>query len=221
MKKLKFSENVDCIIFLDGSFDEFEIFDELQGIPVLAADGAAIELVKNNIMFEKVIGDLDTLQGSGYIDKIPSTKIIYDSDQNTNDFEKVIKYAINQNYKNNLIFGFHGGQLEHSLNNWSVLMKYSHQLNFCIYEKGRYGIPLYESVEVKLTKNEIVSLIPQTKAQLSTRGFVWDLSNEQLALGVREGARNLTMQEEVIIDIHNGAILLFINSRLPKIVKIL
>ena len=86
--------------------------------------------------------------------------------------------------------------------------------------RDRYGIPLYNSVKVELKENEIVSLIPQTKAKLSTDGLVWELDNETLELGVREGARNLTFKKEISIEIHKGSILLFIDSRFPKSVKL-
>lgn len=215
MKDIKFTGIFDSLICLDGALPKKEFYEKLGDIPFLAADGAAIQLINMDIEFKKVIGDFDTLKKNGYLDKISSDKMIYLPDQEHNDFDKSLHYAESEGMKDILICGFHGGQLEHTLNNWSVFRRYSKNMNLCIYENGRYALPLYENYKFTLKKNEIISLIPQTSAVISTKGLRWNLSNEKIELGIREGARNVAIEETVEINIHNGELLVFIDSRLP------
>ncbi|MFC2130863.1 thiamine diphosphokinase [Bacteroidota bacterium] len=215
MKKVKFTNKFDAIICLDGTLATADIFNLLKGIKILAADGAAVQLSRMGIDFDKVIGDLDTLKREDLADKIPESKKVYLPDQDTNDFEKTLNYAKEHGLKNLMITGIHGGEFEHTLNNWSVFKRYACELNLCIYETGRYAIPVFESMKFQVEIGEMVSIIPQTSAVLTTTGLKWELKNEILEIGLREGARNIAENEEVTIDIHSGAVLVFINSRIP------
>jgi len=164
----------------------------------------------------KIIGDLDTFSKKcTTIDSFSTDQIVHISDQETNDFEKVLKYAIENNYNNCLILGINGGEFEHSLNNWSVLIRYSNYLNLCVLTKKRYSFLVNENICIKLIPGEIISLIPQPVVTLSTKNLVWELQNESLSLGFREGARNCAKHEDIYINIHFGNLLLCIEERLP------
>lgn len=215
MQKIDFKNTFDAIICLDGNLPEKDFFSLFKGIPVFAADGAVLKLMEVSVDIEKVIGDLDTLKSKNMINKIPNSKLIYLPDQDINDFEKTLKYAISINKRNILICGFHGGEFEHSLNNWSVFIKYFQKNNLCFYESNRYAIARDKSFCINTKPGEIIGLIPQPSAILTTYGLKWNLSNEKLQLGFREGARNIAISEKIQIDIHQGAILIFLDARLP------
>lgn len=215
-QKIFFSDkSFDAIVCLDANLPDKSIFDKFENIPILAADGASIKLHNLGIEPDYIIGDLDTFLQSDLVSKIPQNKIIHIPEQEHNDFEKVLMYAIEFNFKDILILGFHGGLLEHTLNNWSVFAKYSKKLNLCIYENGRYAIPIYRSFQMNVNTGEIISIIPMTRAILRTKNLKWKLSDEELAIGNREGARNLAIKETIYIKIQSGAILLFFDARLP------
>ncbi len=215
MNKVEFTEKFDAIICLDGILPEYEFFRKFKNIPIFCADGAVLKLIDMKIGYEKVIGDLDTLQKKGRIDEIPDSKKVYLPEQETNDFEKTLNYVHKLGSKRILITGFHGGELEHSLNNWSVLMKYQSKLSLCIYENSRYAIPVSKSIILPVEKGEIVGLIPQPKAKLTTKDLKWELQDKILELGKREGARNEALSEKAEIVVKDGSILVFINSRIP------
>ncbi len=214
--KLEFNNlKFDCIIALDGNLPSRKSILSAGNIPLLAADGAAVSLVKKKIWSDFVIGDLDTFRLSPYRLLFEEEKQIYLPSQDINDFEKTLLFASEKGYSNILIVGFHGGELEHTLNNWSVLKKYSKKLNLCLLDRNRYGIPVIQTCHFACKKNEIISLIPQPFVRLTTKNLKWNLKNEILELGVREGARNLAVSDNVTLDIHSGELLLFIDSRLP------
>jgi thiamine pyrophosphokinase len=126
-----------------------------------------------------------------------------------------LKWLEQSELKNILILGLHGGLLEHTLNNWSILMRYGRKLNLCNYELGRYAIPIYDSIKMNCVQNEVVSLIPNGMVRLTTRNLKWELDDEILQFSKREGARNITLAENFEIAVTEGSFLLFVDSRLP------
>lgn len=216
IKKIVFGEALfDAIICLHGKLPPREILEYLTYSKILAADGAGTKLIEKGIMPDYVIGDMDSFYNNPLSSKIDPSRIIRINDQDTNDFEKNLHFCMENGFSNILILGFHGGELEHSLNNWSVFIRYSKLLKLCIYDEKRYGIPIRESIIIKTYPDEIVSIIPQTHTKIKTSNLAWHLDKEELTLGIREGARNLAIGEEVRIDLYEGEYLLFIDSRLP------
>lgn len=210
------SNKFQVLLCLDGSLPTTKVFfDYFKNLPVIAADGAAHKLREMNVSPTFIIGDLDSFHEYGNSSDFPNSTILHFPDQESNDFEKCLVFCKQQGYTSILVCGFHGGLTEHSLNNWSVLMRYSQNLSICIYENNRYAIPLRSSTSFSTEPSEIISLIPQPRAVLTTTGLQWNLTNEILELGVREGARNFAIDTSISIEIHTGEILLFCDSRLP------
>lgn len=210
----------DALLALDGTLPELHFFLENSRLPIIAADGAALSLAKIGVSAQEAIGDFDSLPPENHDNlQLAGTKLIYDAGQDDNDFEKLLRHALNNGQHRFLLCGFQGGELEHTLNNWSVLMKFAANPNvnacFCIYDSGRYAIPVNQSLEVNLQTGEMVSLIPQPSARVTTRGLEWRLDNEELRLGRREGARNRVVSPNVGIELHQGSYLLCLDSRLP------
>ncbi len=214
------SHGFDVLLALGGALPPKEFFQRSSNIPVMAADGAAFALAKHGVDVQAIVGDFDSLSYKcRALPELEHAVYITDRGQETNDFEKLLNYAIKQGKKSFLLCGFQGGELEHTLNNWSVLMKiseeYSENLFFCIYDNGRYTMPIRKSIEISLYSGEIISLIPQPFARLTTHGLAWQLRNEELRLGQREGARNRVVDSNVSIELHEGSYLLCCNDRLP------
>ncbi len=215
-KKLVFrKKKFDAVICLDANLPDFDIFKKIKDLPLLAADGAAIKLYKMGIIPDFVIGDLDSFYKSPISEYFDKNSIIEISEQDTNDFEKVLKFADEKGYKNLLIMGFHGGELEHTLNNWSVFRRFSTFLNLVILDESRYGFSVCENLKVETEKLEMISLIPQPKVRLTSKNLKWELDSDILELGLKEGARNMTLETEIALEIHSGQLLFFMNERLP------
>lgn len=213
--KIIFTNNrFDAVLCLNGEISHFDYIAENKG-KIYCADGAANTLISKNIIPDYIIGDLDSVNINSIMSKSKDVKIIEKPSQDKNDFEKTLEFLINEGKRNILIFGFQGGELEHTLNNWSVLKKFAKQLNIIILHNDRYAIPIYKSIEIELKANEIISIIPQATCNIKTTGLRWELDNETLELGIREGARNIAISEKVSIDLNSGEYLMFIDSRYP------
>lgn len=213
MKKYIFkNKKFDAVICLNGEIPEQEVFDTLEGIPLIAADGAYNRLYSLGIHPQAIVGDMDSVTEKHDTEH---TKFIEIPDQNSNDFEKCVRYAEQSGYKNIIIIGFTGGLLEHTVNNISIIIKFADELNITVYHQHRYCYYITNDIELDLNKDELVSLIPFPSAVLTTVGLNWELKYEELEMGVREGARNFATKESVSIDLNSGNYLLFIDSRLP------
>ena len=206
----------DSLLFLNGEFNEYGIISKLPNIPIFAADGAGLALLNNGVQPDYIVGDLDSFSiEEAELKGFPIVRLVKIPEQETNDFEKTLKFIAEKGFNRILILGIHGGLYEHSLNNWSVLSRYSKLMNLTIYDKGRYGICIDRSFHIKVYKGEIISLIPKNNAVLTTQNLYWQLNNETLELGIREGTHNIATAEEISIEIHSGEIFLFIDQRLP------
>lgn len=216
MIDITFSGNPDAIICLNSTLPSIEILEQFAAIPIIAADGAANKLLDINVIPNFIVGDLDSFNSEKYSNLIPQSHIIHLPEQDTNDFEKNIVFAKSRNWQKLLIFGIHGGELEHTLNNWSIIRKFTNQIQLLIYDIGRYSFPIAKgSYKIHANKDEIISLIPQCSCKLSTKGLKWELNNEILEIGSREGARNRAIEDKFIINIEDGQLLVSMESRLP------
>ncbi|OGU60892.1 MAG: thiamine diphosphokinase [Ignavibacteria bacterium GWF2_33_9] len=222
MLKITFeNRQYDAIIALNTDTEDFELIRNIPNIPIIAADGAGISILKKGIVPDKVIGDLDSinLQLLQEFDFNPKN-IIHISEQETNDFEKVLQYCQDNTLDNVLIIGIHGGLYEHSLNNMSVFSKFSKKMNLTIVETNRYGFCVNQSFQMNTKINEKISLFPISKSLLKTKGLKWNLFNEYLEIGSREGHANISVTNEIEIEILSGEIFVFCNSRFPKLKKV-
>lgn len=206
------NKKFDLAICLNGEIPSKEIFDLLDGIPLIAADGAYNALHRLDIHPMAIVGDMDSVE---CMHDGEQTNFIKVDSQETNDFEKCIQYIVGKGYENILIIGFTGGLLEHTLNNTSVLMKYTSKFDFTIYHQGRYSFLVEHSSQFQVEPDELVSLIPYPIVKLTTNNLKWELDKEFLELGTREGARNIATSDSFSLEIYSGKCFVFINSRLP------
>ena len=205
-----------AVICLNGTLPTADTLSLVGTSVFIAADGALGKLIEIGIVPEFVVGDFDSVLEEHLETVQGVSELVHERDQDSTDFEKCLKFALGQLYTRVLIVGLHGGDLEHTLNNWSVLMRYGSNMDLCLLDRDRIAIPLYSSTTLSVANNETISLIPQPLVNLTTKGLFWDLTSEELSLLNRGGARNVSTQETVTIDIHNGALLCFMDSRLPQ-----
>lgn len=199
----------DALICLNGSLPEKTSFFDFKYNLLLAADGAADKIFAKGLKPDYIIGDFDSLNKNAIPEDYDIQSFIVDHSQETNDFEKILTYCSENKLNRIIIFGIHGGELEHTLNNISVFKKFTSQLDMMIFDEGRLGIFIDDYIKLPTHRGEMISLIPIPKAKLSTRNLKWELDEEILELGIREGARNKANADFIEIFVHQGEILLF------------
>lgn len=222
MNKISFKGTPEAIICLNTNMPPKYIFEEFENAPVIAADGGANKLIEIDLIPDFVVGDLDSFKSNKYKNLVSKEKIFYEPDQESGDFEKSLKFVMERNYKNILIFGFHGGELEHTLNNWSVLMRYCDKLNLLVYNMGRYNFALGPGeYRIQCQEKEIISFTPHIECKLSTKHLQWELDDQTLTIGGKEGARNRALKNFFLLNVIEGNVLVSMDNRLPHFLSVL
>lgn len=203
---------IDAIILLNGNI-QFKILNKYykKDIYLICADGASNDLRKHKIIPNIIIGDLDSAKKKSlnYYRKrgVEVRKI---EEQDTTDFEKSLLYSIENNFKNILIFGASSKRQDHTLNNYSVLKRYYKTLNLKIID-SKFEISFIDKkISFKYPKRKSISIMPLPIAKgITTKGLKYQLENEDLELGIREGTLNISDSNYISIEFSSGDLLLF------------
>jgi thiamine pyrophosphokinase len=202
----------DALVCLNSSLPTRSIYEAVKYDKLIAADGAARYVFDEGLEPDLIIGDFDSLDMKSIPDDFDISRFLADYNQDTNDFEKILSYCYDNRLNDILIFGLHGGELEHTLNNISVFKKFADKLQMTIYDKARYGVLVDDFIKLQTKKDENISLIPLPEVRLNTKNLMWELNDEILELGVREGARNRATASFIEIKITGGCLLLFFDA---------
>lgn len=212
------SKQNNCLIVCDGALskrqlDKFVIRNEPRNMVIISCDGASEFLRKNKVTPNYIIGDLDSIT--------PKTLTYYKTkkvaikkavNQDKNDFEKALDLAMQKKFKNISIIGLTGKRFDHSINNISILKRYSRKANIRVYDENFVMMIISKAAELHCKVGDVVSLIPLPEAKgITTHGLKYPLRNGSLVFGKREGALNQAVEENVKIKIKKGELLLMLS----------
>lgn len=184
---------------------------------VIAADGSAWQLLERGIVPDLIVGDLDSFRRIPQPESaFPHSEIVHEPDQNSTDFEKALRTGLGRGVREFIIVGINGGEFEHALNNWSIFQRYSSAVPLLIYDAGRLGRTVNTRLSLPSRPGELISLVPQPRVVISSRGLVWELDCDVLELGKREGARNESRGSLVELTVHEGSVLVFYDASRPE-----
>ena len=179
---------------------------------VIAADGGANVALSNGLTPDVIIGDMDSFTSP----HPESLKILYDPDQETNDLEKALEYALTNKIGNVIISGATGKRTDHALKNFSVQLKYATKFRsiLMIDNMFQYEI-IINQISQKVEKGTVISLFPLSGKVdgITTEGLKYSLKNESLENGVRDGSSNVAIANEIKISVDTGALLLMTERR--------
>ena len=175
----------------------------------IAADGGGNIARQFDVEPDVVIGDLDSFEESDN----DSFDIIFEPDQYSNDLEKALELALEEQATHVHVLGATGYRLDHTLKNLSVLKQFHNQFRDIRFADNFGEMQLLESsftqqIEVGTT----LSLFPLsgTVSGIRTEGLKYPLTNESLENGVRDGSSNEVVDNPVKITHEQGDLLLFI-----------
>ncbi|MGA2667607.1 MAG: thiamine diphosphokinase [Ignavibacteria bacterium] len=206
-----------CLIVCDGSISKKLIHSFVQSaskrtiIPIISADGASNTLFKLKIKPQYIIGDLDSIKFDVFDHYLElGVEIKQVREQEHNDFEKAIMFAISRKFKKIYVIGFAGKRTDHTLNNFSLLKKYSKKINIT-YIDDEFEISFARmNEEFEYQKGEVLSIQGMPAAfGVTTYGLKYPLHNETLEFGKREGALNEAIEDHIRIEFKKGDLLIF------------
>jgi thiamine pyrophosphokinase len=173
---------------------------------ILAADGGANRLLERGIVANAVIGDFDSLRS----DFPPSVERISAGDQDYTDLDKSVDYLVKNGYDTVWLIGATGNRLDHTFGALSVLLKYGKSAQIALIDDIGTACPVNGTLVIEADIGQTISLIAVGEVpSISTSGLKWNLNNESLAPGIRDGISNIAAAKEVTITSESGPLIVY------------
>lgn len=197
-------------LFLNGKPPKF-IPDINLYKKILASNGASIYLDKNNISYDFVVGDMDSINNKKLYYK-NKDKIIIDNNQNITDFEKSLKFIVSQSFFYVDVFGACGNMMDHFLGNINVALKYKNKISIAFYDDYCRFFFVKKQIKIEnIIKGKKISLFPcPIVTNISTLGLKYNLYQENISMDKKIGIRNIATSNIIEISYATGNLLLFI-----------
>lgn len=178
----------------------------------IAADGGANTARSLNLSPDIVIGDLDSYTP----EETDSWPVIKKPDQDFNDLEKALDYALEMNIPKIVVYGATGLRLDHTVKNLSVLKQYHSRFKSLFFRDRFCDVKLIDSpFSESFPLHTKVSLFPLSGIVrgVSSKGLKYALSDDTLENGIFDGSSNLTVAPRVEITFDSGDLLFFVNHK--------
>lgn len=166
-----------------------------RGLPLIAVDGGANQLLGSDIIPDAIVGDLDSLQHRENWAK--RCKLVAIAEQDTTDFEKCLYSVRAPSY---IALGFSGRRLDHTLANLHAMAKRVHSHPVVLV--GEYDVVVVcdSDITIDLPQTLRISLVPLTPVTFErSAGLVYPLDGLRLAIGERVGTSNTVSSSPVEI----------------------
>ncbi len=210
MKKAKFPDNV---ILADGSFPEHEIPLSClkKASRIICCDGAAGSLIKFGLEPFAIVGDCDSIN-SEIFDKY-NNRIFKDTDQETNDLTKAVRWCSERSYKDIVILGATGKREDHTVGNISLLAEYVQFMNVKMITDTGIFYPVLKSGRFESSSGQQVSIFsinPDT--EITSSGLRYPLSNRKLK-NWWEATLNEAIGDQFELKFKGGAVIVFMEFK--------
>ncbi len=200
----------DTVILADGSFPKHEIpLNILQNASqIICCDGAARSLIEFGLEPMAIVGDCDSLT-PGILSKY-SDRIFKDTEQETNDLTKAVRWCSERGYNNIVILGATGKREDHTLGNISLLAEYVQFINVKMITDTGIFYPVTKSAKFKSLPGQQVSVFsinPET--EISSSGLLYPLKKRKLR-NWWEATLNEATGDYFELEFEKGQVIVFI-----------
>ena len=178
---------------------------------VIGADSGGHAILGYGFTPDIVLGDLDSFHYTRH----QGIKVLKDEDQETNDLEKSLVYALKQGATHCVVLGTLGKRIDHTFKNLSVLKQFHHKFESLVYRDDYGDTFLIESpYELTIDLDTVISFIPLSGkvSGITTTGVQYPLNNESLEIGVRDGTSNSATSTIVTAVFEDGDMALFVGT---------
>lgn len=177
--------------------------------PIVAVDAGALQLRDFGCDPDVIVGDMDSLEAAPQTYTAAGTAIHAVLDQNRNDLEKSLEWVAAKGHGSATLIGVGGGASDHAINNFSILSRWAERLHLTSVEEESIAAIITGQLRLSTSAGERISLIPLPIAVVTTAGLEWELTREQLGIGLREGGSNRSRGEVVELLVHTGCVMAF------------
>ncbi|MCG8374267.1 MAG: thiamine diphosphokinase [Balneolales bacterium] len=177
----------------------------------IGADSGGYVFLGHGFNPDIVLGDLDSFAYTNH----KGINILQDPDQETNDLEKALNYALEKGATTCTVLGTLGKRIDHTVKNLSALLHYKEKFNSIIF-RDDYGDTFL--VESPYTPNfpvgTIISFFQVNKPvrSFTSTGVLYPLTNATLEMGKQDGTSNKITHQEVTISFEGGLLGVFVGT---------
>ncbi|MDR2118997.1 MAG: thiamine diphosphokinase [Tannerellaceae bacterium] len=201
----------DCLIVANGSFPVLPAALDLLGKAsvIIACDGAVKPLHQRNIAPTAIVGDLDSIPDAlrlRYADRLHG-----ETEQDTNDLTKAIRFACDSGQTEALILGATGLREDHTIANVSLLLDYARLLHR-VEMLSDYGLftPLLGSATLASVKGQQISIFsPHPGVEITdTEGLRWPIRGRILT-SWWQGSLNEALGQAFTLSLSGGGVIVY------------
>lgn len=200
-----------ALIISNGEIEDIDLLKKVSEDVdfILCADGGANYAIKASVKPDLVVGDLDSID-LDVLDRLKSQDIQFikfPTKKDNTDTELAIEYLIDKGYDEIILTGVIGSRIDHTLANMMLLYKL---LKLGI--KGKiinHKNTIYltdSSLTLKKKEGTFVSVIPiiGTSANVTLKGFEYELNNRVYETSSTLGISNIIVEDEGYIELKDG-----------------
>lgn len=201
-----------ALIIANGAACSTELLGQLlEWSPlVIVLDSAIDRVLELGIKVDVLLGDFDRgFDAEKYKEAQYPIEIIHAPNQDKTDLEKAYDYVIERKIPAANVVWATGKRPDHTLNNFSTLVKYRNFLKIVVLDDYSKSYLLPNTFSKWYTKNTIISLMPIGKVEnISTTNLQFTLENETLEMGYRSGTSNHVVEDGIVSISHKKGDLL-------------
>lgn len=178
---------------------------------VIGADSGGHALLGYGFTPDIVIGDLDSFVYTRH----EGINVLKDSDQETNDLEKSLNYALKKGAKTCVVLGTLGKRIDHTMKNLSVLQQFWHKFESIIYRDDYGDTFLVQSpYMIELEIGTIISFFPlgTPVEEFTSSGVLYPLTDKILSMGGQDGTSNEVTANQISVRFKDGFLGVFVGS---------
>jgi len=123
----------------------------------------------------------------------------------------VLDYLVAHSYARAVVVGATGVQIDHTLANISILLKYRDRLDI-VFKDALFDMFFINGVTTVMTApGQRISLMAMGRCEgVTTQGLLYPLEGDTMAFGVREGVSNEATGNEVTVTVAGGCMLMMV-----------
>jgi thiamine pyrophosphokinase len=170
-----------AVILADGSFPihETPLAYLRDADHIICCDGSVESLVMADLEPEAIVGDLDSTNPE--IEERFKDRLYQDSEQDTNDLTKAVRWCIDKKYEEIVILGATGKREDHTIANISLLGEYCREIKVKMVTDTGTIIPLLTKSKVACFPGQQISIFsidPET--EITSEGLKYKLEGLKL-----------------------------------------
>jgi thiamine pyrophosphokinase len=198
------------VILADGNFPSHEISLTVlrNASHIICCDGAAKSLLKSGLEPFAIVGDCDSLNPE--IFRKYSDRIFKDTEQETNDLTKAVRWCSERGYNDIVILGATGKREDHTVGNISLLTEYAQFINIKMITDTGIFYPVLKTSRFESSPGRQVSIFsinPET--EITSSGLLYPLIKRKLK-NWWEASLNEATGDHFELEFEGGAVIVFI-----------